>query len=62
MKIFVVPKKGVLVRMPSNRMHIPENGMMVTNDTYINRRISDGDLVIKKQDKIKPAKKKSGDE
>lgn len=47
MKIYVTPKNGSIVRDPLTKMAIPENGMMIVQDSYINRRIKDGDLLIR---------------
>jgi len=54
MKIHVIPKTGAIVRDPMTKLAIPSQGMMINPDSYINRRIKDGDLLISDLQK-KPA-------
>lgn len=45
--IFVVPKEGVKVRDEHGQSHIPPEGDTRILTTYYNRRIGDGDLIIR---------------
>lgn len=58
-KIYVTPKKGLIVLDPVRGMKIPDEGAFVTKSSYIDRRIADGDLSLGKPTKQKT--KKSGD-
>lgn len=44
MKKLLVPRKGVLVRDPETRVHLPAEGAVRMVTSYYNRRIADGDL------------------
>lgn len=53
----VKPKKGMVVRHPAPSYRpIIEEGEVVPNTSYYNRRVKDGDLVIIKEEKIQPVK------
>lgn len=43
--MFVKPAAGVKVRDPISRLHLPEEGREVPEDTYWTRRLAGGDVV-----------------
>lgn len=46
-KVFLIPKDGVKVRDPDTGLHMPEEGGERMLNTYYNRRIADGDLIVR---------------
>lgn len=58
-RIFVKPKKGMLVRDPISKQMLPENGKAVTKSTYWLRRIKDGDVVLTTKGGVEKAPEKS---
>lgn len=51
---FLIPKQGVKVRNPNGIGHISETGEERILNTYWNRRIADGDLIIREDKKKEP--------
>ena len=49
-QVFIVPRKGLLVRDPLSFTPIPEAGQLVDYVTFWRRRIRQGDVVIKEQE------------
>lgn len=45
--VYVIPREGVKVRAEHGKAHIPAGGENMMLTTYIQRRISDGDLVVR---------------
>ena len=59
MTVFVKPIENVLVRLPRTKEIIPESGMLLELDSFIQRRINDGSLkVIEEQKNEKPLEQK----
>ncbi len=44
--MFVRPAPGKKVRDPRTKLHIPEAGIEVPEDTYWTRRLLDGDVIV----------------
>lgn len=51
--VFLVPREGVKVRDPATGFHLPTEGADRQINSYYNRRIADGDLIIRKGGKPK---------
>lgn len=46
-RMFIAPAPGLHVRDPYTLRHVPDAGQLVpTDDTYWNRRLADGDVVL----------------
>lgn len=56
-----IPKKGVKVRDPKTGGHIPEEGAVRVVDSYLTRRVNEGDLTIEDVKKQKSPTKKAKD-
>jgi len=65
-QVFVIPRDGVKVRAEHGNSHIPAGGSNMMLTSYIQRRISDGDLVVREEKTpasaptIKPQNQKKG--
>lgn len=63
---FYIPKKDVLVRNHDGRGHIPAEGAFRMQNQYYDRRVKDGDLIIREDaaraaEPAKNQKAKKGD-
>lgn len=56
-KEFVIPKEGTKVSHPQRNRLIHPDGEHVVLDSFINRRIADGDLIVGKPQKAKSTRK-----
>ena len=54
--VYVIPREGVKVRAEHGKAHIPAGGENMMLTSYVQRRISDGDLVVRAE-KETPAEK-----
>jgi hypothetical protein len=67
MTVFVTPIENVLVRNPKTKEIIPKEGMLVELNSFWQRRINDGSLIlgepkIEKQTDRKPFMRKGKEE
>lgn len=53
--MFVKPRKGVKVRDPESKRHLPEEGAEVPENSYWMRRLLDGDVQTADYDAAEPA-------
>ena len=64
-KIFIIPAPGKKVRKPDSKLHLPEKGEFVVKNSFWNRRIKEGDVVlkeeVKKEEKLEKLPAKQGD-
>lgn len=56
-QVYVVPKKGLTVRDPIDRAPLPNEGDWKPRDTYWDRRINDGDVIVSEPPKAKKVTK-----
>jgi hypothetical protein len=52
--MFVKPAPGLKIRDPKSKLHIPESGAEVPEETFWIRRLADGDVVICEPPKSEP--------
>jgi len=67
MTVYVTPIENVLVRNPKTKEIVPKEGMLVELDSFWQRRINDGTLVLgepkqEKQIERKPFMRKAKEE
>lgn len=46
-QVFLIPKEGVLVRDSHGQTHIPAEGAYRMMNSYYDRRVRDGDLIMR---------------
>lgn len=52
--VFIIPREGVKIRNHDGRGHVPAEGVMRQLNSYYDRRIKDGDLLVR-DEPSKPA-------